>query len=151
MRVGAFFMWQTFPVADLLTPCREWQGAKKGAGYGNIYRDGKYKSVHRHVWELVYGPVPKGMVVMHACDNPPCFRLDHLKLGTQGENMADKVAKGRARGGRLNAEKTHCPQGHVYDEANTYRPPERPHARTCRTCQRQRVRPPRRKKNPNSA
>ena len=39
--------------------------------------------LHRWVWEQVNGPIPPGMVVMHRCDNPPCFRLDHLMLGTQ--------------------------------------------------------------------
>jgi len=37
------------------------------------------------------------MVVMHLCDNPPCVNVEHLRLGTQGENMADARAKGRAK------------------------------------------------------
>jgi HNH endonuclease len=48
------------------------------------------------VWEQVNGPIPEGMVVMHLCDNPPCYRYDHLRLGTNADNMADMVAKGRA-------------------------------------------------------
>lgn len=41
-----------------------------------------------------------GLVVMHICDNPPCFRYDHLRLGTIADNQADMAAKGRARGDR---------------------------------------------------
>jgi len=36
------------------------------------------------------------MVVMHKCDNPPCFRIDHLRIGTVAENNADRAAKGRS-------------------------------------------------------
>lgn len=83
------------------TPCRAWRGRKSEDGYG--YRWGarksnmRYKKVmlHRWVWEQINGPVPAGMIVMHACDNPPCFRYDHLKLGTIAENNADRKAKGR--------------------------------------------------------
>ena len=42
-------------------------------------------------------------VVRHECDNPPCFRPEHLKGGTQADNLADMTSKGRrmdARGRR---------------------------------------------------
>jgi len=72
------------------TPCRVWQGSVDRDGYGH-----KRGRVHRWVWQSVYGPIPDGMVVMHKCDNPPCFRLDHLQLGTVADNNADRDAKGR--------------------------------------------------------
>lgn len=43
--------------------------------------------------------VPKGMVVRHTCDNPPCCNPEHLSLGTQGDNVRECHAKGRARPG----------------------------------------------------
>jgi HNH endonuclease len=52
--------------------------------------------VHQWVWEHHNGPIPKGKVVMHICDNPPCYRYEHLRLGTQAENLDDMRAKGRA-------------------------------------------------------
>lgn len=54
--------------------------------------------VHRLTWINTNGPIPKGMCVLHTCDNPPCVNLDHLFLGTQADNIADMVAKGRQRG-----------------------------------------------------
>jgi hypothetical protein len=43
------------------------------------------------------GPIPKGMDVLHRCDNPPCINPEHLFLGTQADNNADRDAKGRCR------------------------------------------------------
>lgn len=79
--------------------CIEWTGARDRRGYGQVKINGKKVAVHRSYWEEVNGPIPEGMVVMHTCDNPPCFRLDHLRLGTQADNIADMMAKGRHRSG----------------------------------------------------
>lgn len=74
--------------------CWVWQGSVNRYGYG-IYR---HELVHRFAYRLLVAP-PDGFVIRHACDNPICCRPDHLIAGTQKENMADKVARGRARGG----------------------------------------------------
>lgn len=78
--------------------CKEWNGYKK-EGYGKICitRNGKEKSefVHRVAWEIYKGKIPNGMNVCHTCDNPSCFRVDHLFLGTQKDNMQDKKNKKR--------------------------------------------------------
>lgn len=52
-------------------------------------------SAARRTWEKAFGPVPKGLHVLHKCDNPPCSALSHLFLGTREDNMQDMVAKGR--------------------------------------------------------
>jgi hypothetical protein len=39
--------------------------------------------------------VPAGRVVMHRCDQPRCVNPAHLRLGSQRDNIADSVRKGR--------------------------------------------------------
>lgn len=51
---------------------------------------------HRAAWTLTNGPIPDGMIVCHHCDNPPCVRPDHLFLGFDLDNAADRVAKNRS-------------------------------------------------------
>jgi HNH endonuclease len=97
--------------------CLEWMKGHDKFGYGFIHHNGGYMRTHRFIWELINGPIPEGMCVCHTCDNPPCCNIEHLFLGTNADNTADKMAKGRHSNGR--AERTHCPQGHPYDEANT--------------------------------
>jgi hypothetical protein len=77
-----------------MTVCTEWNGARSSAGYGQKWWDGKVRYVHRLVWELLHGPIPPGMQVLHRCDNPPCYRPDHLFLGTQHDNLVDAGRKG---------------------------------------------------------
>lgn len=36
---------------------------------------------------------------MHLCDNPPCYRYDHLRIGTVAENNADRDTKNRGGAG----------------------------------------------------
>lgn len=87
--------------------CWTWGGCRV-KGYGQ-FSLGKARRVyaHRFAYELAYGPIPQGMLVLHRCDNPPCVRLDHLFLGTDLDNMQDKAAKGRAATGARNGVHTH--------------------------------------------
>lgn len=78
-------------------PCKLWQGAKDAAGYG-IARDKRTKRCarkHRTEYEQHHGPITGFLNVCHHCDTPACFEIGHLFLGTQQDNMDDKVLKGR--------------------------------------------------------
>jgi hypothetical protein len=82
-------------IFDYPDACFEWELARDKDGYGVVRRGGRTRRAHREMWEQVNGPIPDGMVLLHSCDNPPCIRLSHLSLGTQAENVADMIAKGR--------------------------------------------------------
>ena len=46
-------------------------------------------------WELTNGEVPDELHVLHKCDNPSCVNPHHLFLGTNFDNVQDKIQKGR--------------------------------------------------------
>lgn len=78
-----------------LGPCWLWIGSCIPAGYGHVTVDCQSYYTHRLAYELEYGPIPDEGWIMHRCDNPPCCRPSHLKVGTQLENIQDCIAKGR--------------------------------------------------------
>lgn len=88
-------------VVDKLTPedgCLIFSGGRDPFNYGLVW-NGERKSkvrAHRVVYEYYNGVIPKGMVIRHTCDNPPCCNIEHLVIGTQQENMRDMVERGRA-------------------------------------------------------
>ena len=77
------------------TGCWLWTGQRKRHGYGVIKIGGIETKTHRAMWEVVNGPIPDGLCVLHRCDVPPCCNPEHLFLGTQGDNVRDCCKKGR--------------------------------------------------------
>jgi hypothetical protein len=86
--------------ASLNTNCWQWTGCvvarygQIGLGHPRTPGSKRWKA-HRFSWELHNGPIREGLTVLHLCDNCLCVRPDHLRLGTQKENVHDAIAKGR--------------------------------------------------------
>ena len=74
-----------------------WICTLKGSDGGHIrirLDDKKRMMVHRLAYEAHYAePIPKDMQVNHHCDNPSCFNPKHLYLGTQLDNMRDRLKR----------------------------------------------------------
>lgn len=79
---------------DRTDGCWVWKGCKKNR-YGIFVVQGKQYRTHRLAWTIAYGPIPNNLCVCHHCDNPACVRPTHLFLGTNQDNMDDKIRKGR--------------------------------------------------------
>lgn len=73
--------------------CWFWEGPVFNSGYGMT----AHRLAHRLVYELSFGRIPAGRCVCHKCDEKLCLNPKHLFVGTQADNIADKMAKGRHR------------------------------------------------------
>ncbi len=87
--------------------CWEWQAVRNRAGYGQfktplLGSKNQMQLAHRVSWVMHYSDIPAGLHVCHHCDNPACVRPEHLFLGTDADNCADKMRKGRWVQGRGN-------------------------------------------------
>lgn len=115
--------------------CWLWTGAKNSLGYGSFFirpARGVERNVsaHRYGYRLWIGPIPVGLTLDHLCRVKHCVNPAHLEPVTMRVNILrsnNACAK--------NARKTHCQNGHKFDEANTawhnYG-----RQRACLTCQR---------------
>lgn len=77
--------------------CWPWLAGHYPYGYGCIYLATKKRMepAHRASWMIHFGPIPNRMHVLHKCDNPECVNPRHLFLGTNNDNVQDKMRKGR--------------------------------------------------------
>jgi hypothetical protein len=83
-------------------------------------------SAHRLAYQLSVGQVPEGRDLDHLCRNRARVNPSHLEPVEHREN----VMRGQSFSA-INAQKTHCPQGQPYDEANTYADSRGRHCRVC--------------------
>jgi HNH endonuclease len=75
--------------------CWNWAAGVDKNGYGR-FRVGLNKiRAPRMAYTLYRGDISDGLMVRHHCDNPACVNPFHLILGTNADNMADKVSRNR--------------------------------------------------------
>jgi hypothetical protein len=91
---------------EIAAPCWQWTGCTCG-GYGHFGCLGKIKLAHRISWEIYHQKeIPEGKpgeyIIMHTCDNRACVNPDHLRLGSQKDNILDAKSKGRISRKRSN-------------------------------------------------
>ena len=82
--------------------CWECSTPVNSAGYPTAKINGKTTTVHRHIYEMVFGKIPDGLVVRHKCDNKRCINPAHLETGTYGDNVRDRDERGRTATGEKN-------------------------------------------------
>ena len=113
----------------LLPPgnCIIWDKCKTKQGYGKLAVKSKYYYAHRYYYELKFGPIPKGMIIMHLCDNPSCINISHLKMSTSKENTQDMINKER----HPFIFNDKCQRGHSKEDMYTW---EKNGHRRCRAC-----------------
>lgn len=75
--------------------CWLWTAATNADGYGLFAVHRASKLAHRVAYEATKGPIPDGALLRHRCDTPACVNPAHLEPGTDLDNMADSIARGR--------------------------------------------------------
>lgn len=106
--------------------CWEWTGHLV-EGYGQFRIGDKQPGAHRISYEWAIGPIPAGMQIDHLCRNEVCVNPLHLEAVSPRTN----VLRGKGLSA-MNARKTHCPQGHEFNDENTYRYKNQRHCRPCK-------------------
>lgn len=112
------------------TPCWIWQGFTSESGYGQV---GRNQRAHRVMYEALRGPIPAGLELDHLCRVPPCVNPAHLEPVTRAENN-----RRSGSASALNADKTHCRNGHPLAGDNLYVHPASG-KRRCKQCHRARM------------
>ena len=116
--------------------CHLWRRGHTKKGYGTLKvggRKGRACQPHRLIWILHHGAaIPPKVCICHSCDTPACCNPGHLFLGTYSQNNQDCVNKRRWRAYGAGLDRTHCVNGHPYNEQNTYTRSDG--KRQCRVC-----------------
>lgn len=85
--------------------CWIWAGGSSSKGYGVFYwpggpNPGGLVPAHRASYLLFVGDIPDQYYVLHKCDTPCCVNPDHLRTGTQQDNLIEMESRQRGAKGR---------------------------------------------------
>ncbi len=75
--------------------CDEFQSSIQKDGYGRFHFRGQQWQAHRVAYTLFVGEISEGVRLLHSCDNRCCVKVEHLRLGSDADNIRDMDAKGR--------------------------------------------------------
>jgi hypothetical protein len=112
--------------------CWLWTGATDRHGYGKVKYAGRTEQVHRIAYKVLGPDFDHALTLDHTCRRLTCWNFEHLDPVTQRVN--------NSRNPDHPSNRTHCPAGHEYTNANTYRHPRG--ERVCRRCRGQHVEEP---------
>jgi hypothetical protein len=113
--------------------CHLWLGPLDKDGYGTFHLRRRGRRAHRVAWFITHGPIPEGMVVNLTCRTRACVNVQHLQLLTPRENsLRDSSSLGY-----INSQKTHCKNGHPYDQEVVWSGKKQ---RVCSICAREKSR-----------
>lgn len=100
---GQIYLRFFYNIEKTVSGCWNWLASKDVDGYGNFYsEDLNERRAHRASYKLFIGDIPKGLFILHSCNNPSCCNPNHLRIGTAQDNATDCVKAGNSGAGFKN-------------------------------------------------
>lgn len=83
---------RSMPVTE--SGCWLWLASLTSVGYGDFRLKSRHYTAHRASYLAFKGEIPQGMHILHSCDTKQCCNPDHLRAGSNRENIIDSCTRG---------------------------------------------------------